>query len=373
MLFSKIVGLTSVKDSLRQSVKNNHIAHAQMFLGTEGSANMAMALAYATFVNCENKQEVDACGTCPSCVKMEKLIHPDVQFVMPSISIASGDKDKQRSERLTAWRPFLLSNPYASLIDWANHLDAENKQCIISVEESRSIVKNISLKAFEGEYKIVLLWLPEMMNQSAANSILKILEEPPAKTLFLLVSNDLEKNIATIISRTQIVTLPSFQINEVAETLINTFGIGEEVANQASQLEPSNVNEALKLCSGEESDINATFQNWMRLCYSRNLTDIVMLAEDFQKMSKTNQKGLLQFGINVTRNLLLYQSDAKQLLRLKDSERAFVEGFSKVITMDKLMAFSSSLNTAFFHLERNANPKVIFLDLSLNIATLLKA
>lgn len=373
MLFSNIVGLDAVKDSLIKSVKNKHIAHAQMFLGTEGSANMAMALAYATYVNCENKQEKDSCGSCPSCVKIDKLIHPDLQFVMPSYSLGSGDKDKQRAERLTSWRTFLLENPFSSLPDWANFTEAENKQCIISVDESRSIVKNISLKAFEGEYKIVLLWLPEMMNQSAANSILKILEEPPAKTLFLLVSNDLEKNIATIISRTQIVTLPTYQANEVIETLTSRFGIAEEIAQQAAQLEPNNVNEALKLCSGEESDINATFQNWMRLCFSRNLTEIVAMADDFQKMNKTTQKGLFQFGINVTRNLLLHQSDSKQLLRLKESERVFVEGFAKVITMDKLMAFSSSLNTAFFHLERNANPKIIFLDLSLNIATLLKA
>lgn len=373
MQFSQIVGLSQVKQSLAHSVKESHVAHAQMFLGTAGSANMAMALAYATFINCENKQEEDSCGVCPSCIKMQKHIHPDVQYVFPTYSLGSGDKEKQRAELVANWRSFLSQNPYSTLPDWANHIQAENKQCIISVDESRNIVKNISLKAFEGEYKMVFIWLPEMMNQSAANSILKILEEPPAKTLFLLISNDLESNLATIISRTQIVTIPTYQANEVAETLQQVFGISEEQANHASQLEQNNVNEALKLCYGEESDSNVLFQTWMRLCFTRNLTELVNLAEDFQKLSKTNQKGLLQFGINMTRNLLLYQSDSDQLLRLKESEKVFVTNFSKVITMDKMMAFSSSLNTAFFHLERNANPKITFLDLSLNLSSLLKA
>lgn len=372
MLFSDIVGLDSIKGNLTQSVRSGHVAHAQMFLGSDGSSNLAMALAYATYINCENRSETDSCGQCPSCVKMQKLIHPDLQFVFPFFSI-SGDKDKVRAEALSSWRELLTKNSYITLPDWANYVQAENKQCIISVTESRNILKNISLKAFEGEYKMVLIWLPEMMNQSAANSVLKILEEPPAKTLFLLVSNDLEKNIATIISRTQIVTIPSYQAEEVALTLEKRFEIPVEQAKQAAQLEQNNVSEALKLCSEEESDSDALFQTWMRLSYSLNITELVALADDFQKLSKTNQKGLLQFGINITRNLLLHQSDTTQLLRLQEKEKNFVEGFSKVITMDKLMAFSSSLNTALFHLERNANPKITFLDLSLNLASLFKS
>lgn len=373
MQFSQIVGLAHVKQSLIQSVTGSHVAHAQMFLGTAGSANMAMALAYATYINCENRNSHDSCGVCSSCVKMQKHIHPDVQYVFPTYSLGTGDKDKQRADIVANWRSFLSQNPYSSLPDWANHIQAENKQCIISVDESRNIVKNISLKAFEGEYKMVFIWLPEMMNQAAANSILKILEEPPEKTLFLLISNSLESNLATIISRTQIVTIPTYQANEVAETLQKVFEITEEQALHASQLEQNNVNEALKLCFGEESDSNQLFQTWMRLCFTRNLTELVTLSEDFQKLSKTNQKALLQFGINMTRNMLLFQSDSNQLLRLKESEKTFVVNFSKVITMDKMMAFSSSLNTAFFHLERNANPKITFLDLSLNLSSLLKA
>ena len=184
MQFSQIIGLSHVKQSLIQSVTGSHVAHAQMFLGTAGSANMAMALAYASYINCENRTDTDSCGVCSSCVKMQKHIHPDVQYVFPTYSLGSGDKDKQRAEIVASWRSFLSQNPYSSLPDWANHIQAENKQCIISVDESRNIVKNISLKAFEGEYKMVFIWLPEMMNQAAANSILKNFRRASRKNTF---------------------------------------------------------------------------------------------------------------------------------------------------------------------------------------------
>ena len=178
MQFSEIHGLHNIKDKLIQAVKKNHVAHAQMFAGLPGSANLSMALAFATYINCEDKLESGSCGKCSSCAKMDKMVHPDIHFVFPVYS-QSGDKEKIRNENVAKFRAFLSENPYGNLSDWAEFSKAENKQLNISVEESRRIIGNISMKAFEAEYKVVLIWLPELMNIAAANAILKALEEPP--------------------------------------------------------------------------------------------------------------------------------------------------------------------------------------------------
>ncbi len=371
MLFSNIIGLNESKEHLIKAINSGHVAHAQLFMGKEGTANLALALAYATYLNCENRQENDACGTCPSCRKMINGVHPDVHFTFPNYSVASKDKEKHAAEVKASWRTFLKENPYRNLSDWSNYIEAENKQCIISVDEGREIIKGITLKAFESEFKIVLIWLPELMNQSAANSILKVLEEPPEKTIFLLVTNDKDKNLTTILSRCQLVNIPRFSDEEIGGYLKNR-NVDEEMIQKAISLADGNLNLAIKLSEDLSDSSHELFRNWMRACFSRSLNDLVEMADTFQTFSKENQKALFQYGINIMRELLLFHSQTDSLKRLLDDEKKFVDGFAKVVTIDKVPLISDMLGEASYHVERNASPKITFMNLSLQLTQVLK-
>ena len=372
MLFSKIYGAGEVKKSLVKAIQNNHVAHAQLFYGLEGSPNLAMALAFATFINCENKSSTDSCGTCPSCQKMTKLIHPDVHFVYPAYKKASKEQDKHKSELAIRWRANVIENPYRNLSEWSHQIDAENKQCIISVDDAREIVKGVSLKAFEGEYKIIIIWLPELMNVSAANSILKVLEEPPQKTLFLLVTNDLNKNLTTILSRCQVVQVPKSEDEDTVQFLTDTFQISNEEAQRIALLCEGNLNQASKMAQDTGGAERDYFKNWMRMCYAVNYAALIKLADEFSKKSKEFQKGLMLEGINIMRSLLMYHVELNSLMRIPEDEKEFVQKFSKIVTEEKLDDISAMLDDAFYHLERNANAKITFFDLSLNLAKTLR-
>ena len=379
MRFADIVGLEEVKNSLISSVKNNHLAHAQLFFGPEGSGSLALALAFATYLNCTNRQmdldgHEDACGQCPSCQKMAKYIHPDVHFVFPvSATKNISGKEVVSSSYLAEWRSFLTKNPYGSISQWMLQYGGEDKQVNISKEESRHIVRNLSLKAFEGNYKIMLIWLPEYMHASAANGILKILEEPPAKTVFLLVSADVEKLLTTILSRTQIFKIRSFRDEEIIRFLTLKMGIAQEQAEQAARLASGSLNAAILNTQETKDDHHALYSQWMRYCYERNFSQLIQLSDEYHQLNKDAQKALLLYGLNILRETLVYPFTKEELIRLQGEERVFVERFSKVMSWDKIQLISEKLNEALYHLERNASPKIMFLDLSLQIAGTIKS
>jgi DNA polymerase-3 subunit delta' len=373
VLFSQIPGLEDTKRTLVNSVKNNHIAHAQLFLGKEGSANLALALAYATYINCEDKKEDDSCGECPSCYKFNKLIHPDLHFVFPISTTKEITKDPLSALFMKQWRSLVIENPYINISNWSEAIGAENKQLNISVDESRNILKTLSLKSFEAEYKILILWLPENMNASSANAILKILEEPPFKTVFLLVTNNSEKIITTILSRTQLINIRSFSDDEITKNLMLKFQIEEKRAHQLAYLADGDINEAFRLNTEVEEDNHQMFRDWMRSCYKRNnVIELVEWSETFQKTGKEGQKSLLQYGLNTLRETFICRHTANNLLRLQEEELKFVEGFSKVLDGPKIEEISIKINEAYYHLERNANAKITFLDLSLYISSIIK-
>lgn len=372
MQFSQIYGVNQIKEKLIKSVQNNHVAHAQMFVGLEGSAHLAMALAFATFLNCENKLDDDSCGQCPSCLKMKKLVHPDVHFVYPIFSLGSGDKEKVRNENLAKFREFTLDNPYADLTDWAHFVKAENKQLNISVDESRKIIGNVSMKAFEGEFKIVFIWKPELMNIASANAILKVLEEPPEKTLFFLVTGDLEKNLQTIRSRTQAVKIPIFSEEEIEATLTDKFGVSSNEAKKASILAEGNLNQALRFSKEVTDDNLPLFQNWLRYCYKLDFTGLINFSEDFQKLPKASQKGFFQFGMSMIRSVLIIHSGSEALLKINEEEKKFVTNLSTVLPLEKLEGIERAINTAFYHLERNASPKIESLNTAFEIIKIIR-
>jgi len=374
MLFSQIPGLDEIKKTLIQSVKNNHIHHAQLFMGTEGTGNLAIALAYATYINCENKLENDSCGQCPSCIKINKLAHPDFNFVFPVSTTKQITKDPMSNLFLKDWRSFVLENPYGNLNDWSNHIGAENKQLNISVEESRNIIKTLSLKAFEAEYKILFIWQPENLHVTAANALLKVLEEPTLKTVFLLVTNNSEKLLTTILSRTQKIKVRSFTEEEIKKGLMGIAQLDDKKANRLAYLADGSLNEAFRLNREVEEDHHSFFRDWMRICYKRsNVLELVEWCEGFQKMGREVQKSLLQYGLNMFRETLVYRFASAELVRLQEEDMKFVEGFSKVLSESKVEAIAKQLNDAYYHIERNANPKITFLDLSLFISSVFKS
>ncbi|WP_420150796.1 ATP-binding protein [Spirosoma sp.] len=371
MQFSEIIGQDDTRQLLLRAVQSNHLAHALLFDGPVGSANLALALALAQYVNCEDKLEDDACGRCASCIKTQKLIHPDLHMVFPVANLAKG---KTSEAYLADWRRFLLEQPYRTLPDWLETIDADNKQGNISAEEARNILQKLSLKAYEGAYKIMLIWLPELMNVSSANALLKVLEEPPAKTLFLLVTNQPDKLLITILSRTQRIAVKAFTDEEIATYLRQHLNLDETTARRYAYLADGNLAEALQLSNpnNQSTDQHTWFAEWMRTCYRQDLITLVKQADQFDGFSKEKQKGLIDYSIRMYRNLFLWQQGAGELVRLPDDEMAFVRNFVKVLTMQHIERIVADLNEAAYHLERNARAKMIMLDMSLTFSRLIR-
>lgn len=371
MKFAEIPGLEKEKQVLINSVKNSHIAHAQLFFGNSGGGTFALALSYAQYINCENKQENDSCGECPSCSKYQKLVHPDLHFIYPTVTISKGDitakaNDVRSDLLIPKWREFLINNPYSEYNDWMKLLDVENKQGAINVIESRSILKKLSLKAFEAEYKVVFIWLPELMNSQASNALLKVLEEPPEKTLFLLISLDTDKLLTTILSRTQKFQVRKFNTSEIEEFLKSKTDDINKI-NQAILLSDGSLNKSIKNLSNAENDLFDFFRDWMRLCFQKNIEGIVSMSDPFHKLGRESQKNVLDYGIKLFRNILLSVSNTSEIIHLPEAEKSFVKKFASVMDEDKLEILFKLLNDAHYNILRNANPKLTFTNLSVEI------
>lgn len=372
MLFKDIIGLEDTKQALIRAVNQNHVAHAQLFDGGVGGASLAMALAFATYVNCEDKQPEDACGNCSSCAKMSKLAHPDVHHIFP-LPRSPKEGEDLLAELTPQWREFIRQNPYRTLTEWLDFINATaNQQGILPIKEARSIINKLSLKSFEGEYKIVILWQPELLNIAAANALLKILEEPPVKTLFLFVTNKADKLLTTIISRTQRVKIKTFSDENIFEYLQKR-NVEEKRAKQIAYLSEGNLSKAFQLIEHPDDDRHAWFANWMRTAFKRDLVQLVKLADEFDSFTKEKQKGIFEYTLSLFRDLFLWQNGAEELLRLEEDELAFVKNFGKVVKPNALELLVHEISDAHYHLERNARAKILFLDLSLTAVRALRA
>ena len=368
MQFAEIPGLENIKKRLLQLVQENRIPHAQLFVGSEGSAALPIVIAFAQYLACENKSDKDSCGTCSSCIKFLKLIHPDLHFSMP-VNWEKPTDELHSQPFLEKWRNALLNNPYLGIDQWVDAIDIGNKQPFISNNEAIEIIKRLNFKAFESEYKFMIIWLPEKMRTEGANRILKTLEEPPDKTLIFLVSQHPEELLATILSRTQLFKVPAFTPKEAAQVLHKNTELPIERCTMAAEVAEGNLAQAIWLLeNSEESEQQlALFRNWMLFCYGFQVGDLLKLTDTFAKEGREWQKGFFAYALYLIRQTLL-MNHQPQLNRLTSSERTFLEKFSRFFHPGNYAVICGYISEASFHIERNGHSKIIFLDTSLQIS-----
>lgn len=374
MKFSDIPGQKEIIGKLIGSVSSERVSHAQLFTGPEGCGSLALALAYAQYVSCENRSQRDSCGTCKSCVKYGKLIHPDLHFVFPVI------KDKKTSEPVSdkyieQWRDFVKTSPYFSLNRWLDSIEVGNAQGLIFASEASEILKKLSLKAFESDFKVMIIWLPEKMHQATANKLLKLIEEPPEKTLFLLVSDEPDKVIQTILSRCQLIRVPAFRTEEVSSYLLERFRIHKAKADDISRVSNGNIIRAIELCENEDSSLLNLdrFKNLMRFAWKRDIISIISWSEEVAAIGREPQKSFLMFSLHLIReNLMLTLDQMKNRLVFMTGEEAeFSSKFHPFINQENIYSFADELNLAHAHIEANGNAKIVFLDLALKLTRLI--
>ena len=371
MLFSQIIGHEDIKKKLIQSVKENRIAHAQLFLGPEGTGKLALAIAYAQYINCTNKRENDSCGECPSCKKFNALAHPDLHFIFPSTTNKNVKKDPESDLFLTEWREYLTScDCYASLPNWYNALDIENKQGLINVRDASTIIRKLNLKSYEAEYKVVIIWMAERLNTEASNRLLKLVEEPPEKTLFILVSENQEELLMTIRSRTVLMKIPKLTYNDVSEALVKKFNCNAENAHNAAVLSNGNWILATNYVGNqdEEKIYFTFFQKWMRYCFKFNAPELIdFIANDIKSLGREKQKEFLAYGLNLFHNALFINNGLINNVLLPGDEKAFLKNFAPFISNNNIDLITELFEESIKQIERNGNAQLIFLDDSFKI------
>lgn len=369
MQFKEIIGQENLKKHLIQTVVENRVSHAQLFLSAEGSGALPLAIAYAQYINCQNKTTTDSCGECASCRKYERYIHPDLHFSYPFF--ASKDA-KIAVDVLEEWRSLLLEDAYFDLDIWRSKLNAENKQANIPIAECHDIIKKLSYKAFEAETKVLIMWLPEFLDKEG-NALLKIIEEPPANTLFILVAQNQDQILNTILSRTQIVKIPKLADSDIENYLIDQSQLSENQATEYSFLADGNLITAKALLQDTPNNNASHFAEWLRMGFGNKVPAMIDFTDDVAKWGRENQKNFLKYGINFLRECSLLLSGADDLVKLPHQTLEVAKKLSThVLNLAMVEALINELEQAHYHIERNANPKILFLDVSLQLVKIIK-
>ncbi|MEM9884322.1 MAG: hypothetical protein AAF849_00400 [Bacteroidota bacterium] len=366
MLFSQVLGQSSVVNDLLASINGGRYPHALMLLGNEGCGKLSLALALSQYLLCENPSPTDSCGRCAACLKASKFIHPDLHFSFPTIGT-----NVKSDQFLVQWRTMLQENPYASSYEWLQRIGAENKQGNINKEECLNIVRKLSLKTFESSRKVLLMWQPEYLGKEG-NRLLKLIEEPPENTFFILVAEQSELILNTILSRCQITKMLPLKDEEIAAALQQR-GIDTDKSMTLARLSNGNFNVALQLLEKNENDNATLFLEWMRKCYKGNMIELVQWVNRFAGIGRENQKFFLHYALHFMREYLFYSTTNDiQNVRLSEVEKTTATNFRKIIGFHQIEKMVGLLDQLIFHVERNANPKILFLDASLNMNRFLK-
>jgi DNA polymerase-3 subunit delta' len=372
MQFSEIVGQGAVKQRLLNSFHDGRLSHAQLFLGPEGCGSLALAIAYSQYINCHQKTAVDSCGTCSSCMKYKGLVHPDLHFVFPIIT-SPKFKEPVSDNYIAEWRKLnVQTNSQFNLNLWLECIDAENKQGSIQKNESTEINRKLNLKTYEADYKTMIIWMADKMNETCANKILKILEEPPPNTLFILISENTDAILATILSRTQIVKIPKIDKESMLGYISQHYGLTGEEALFVADNANGNILSAQSIVSMSE-EMGLFFESFttlMRKSYQRDFEGLIDWSKQVSTWGREKQKTYLEYCLAMIRNNFVMNQKATGILHMSKMESDFSNKFSVFITDSNIEEFSVLLSDAHFHIERNGSAKIIFLDMALKIAIL---
>ncbi len=373
MLFKEIIGQQEVKRRLLNLVGDDRTPHALMLLGPPGTGKLAMAVAMAQYLSCGDRRQDDSCGVCPSCVKFSKLVHPDLHFVVPVMITRKVAKDPVTDLFMEEWREAFLANPYLSETAWYEAIGAENKQGIINVKESGSIIRKLNFKPYESEFRMMIIWLPEKMNQPSANKLLKQLEEPPEKTLILMVSENTDLILPTILSRAQLLQVPPVEENHLREGLLGRPGTDPQLLEDAVRKANGNYNKALAALEKDEQELHyfELFTGLMRLCYSREIIKINDWVEGVAGLGRERQKQLLDYSLRLLRENFMLHMEQDALNFMSGKEADFSRKFSPFINAGNIHELAESFTLAGNHIQANGNPRIIFMDLSIKVIMLL--
>ncbi len=368
MYFRDIIGLHDVKRHLIESVQRGFIPHARIFYGPEGVGKLPLAIAYARYLNCAHRGADDACGGCPSCHKFDKLAHPDLHFVYPVV------KSKVSDEYLPEWREFLSENHYFTLSSWLSFIDAQNAQGLIYAKESDEIIRKLNLKVYEAPYKVMIVWLPEKMHESCANKLLKMVEEPPPHTVFLLVSEDREQVLQTIWSRCQPLQIGAIEMEEMVKAIERAFTIDHPQAVDCARIANGSFTRAYELIHSTEERAYQfdLFKEMMRASVSRNIKAIKVVAANLAGMGRDRQKNYLLYALRLFREYFMSNLNLPEIVYLNSEEQQFGARFAPFINEENIEAFVEEFSLAHRQIEQNGNARIIFLDLCLRVTVLLK-
>lgn len=370
MQFEDVIGHTELKSRLKEMIDAGRISHALMFTGNEGSGNLAMALAFGSYLLANNSQDFNAAMT-----KCEKLVHPDFHFCYPinKTKKISGSKIISK-DFISEWREAIRLNPYMASGEWLAHLGIANKQGLINVEQAREILKDLSLKPYESAYKIMLIWLPEKMNNATANKLLKILEEPPQKTVFLLVSQNPEQLMATIQSRVQMIHVKPIEQADLKKAITQKFSLNDEEAETISKISQGNYLEAQKLVGDNETRKfnQEMFVKWMRYLWQKEFLELMQWSETISKLGRERLMLFFRYGLHIFRESLIMNYAESSIQMTGGDEKAFITKFSPYVNELNAIDMIELFEEAEYHISRNANPRILLMDVSLKMMKLVR-
>lgn len=379
MQFSEILGQEHIKNHLTRSADMGRIPHAQLFVGPEGSGTLAMAIAYSQYILCSNKNGENT-GINQACnLKFQKISHPDLHFAYPTVTTDEVKKSPKSIDFITDWRQFIAQNPYGGLFDWYAVLGVQNKQGEIRVDDAQEILKSLSLKSYEGGYKIMIIWMADKLNIPASNKLLKLLEEPPENTVFILISENEEDLIQTIRSRCQILHFNGLSETIIAEALVLREQIEPNLATKIAHQAQGNYNIALQLLhsNDDEHPFEQWFVTWVRAAFQAKkdasaIQDLISWSEKIAGLGREAQKKFLQFCIEMFRQALMINYETPSLVYFEPKVEKFtLEKFAPFVNGNNINDIFKELSEAMYHIERNGNAKIVLTDLSIKLTRLI--
>lgn len=387
MLFRDIIGQRTLLERLISSALAGRIAHTQLFAGPEGDQKLPIALAYAQFLNCKNKLfakdghdlnglPADSCGKCPSCIKFEKLVHPDLHFFFPNNIGDLIKKDSQSSDYTTLWRDFCIQTRLEfTFNEWVEEMGIGSRQAIINIRDCHTIIERLSLKSYEADFRVVILWMAEKLSDTISSTLLKTLEEPTPQTLFLLISENTDQVTGTILSRAQLVQIPALTDEELSAGLHKFYGLDEPAAVELAKYSHGNICFALEELRGsEQKDVFDTlFAKWMRLCYKVDVCEMVSLSETLTALGREPLRNFLRRALENIRLCLLCNQGCSLTVKCTTEKQQFIKNFSPFITPQNALLYYNMINDAIYFIARNANISNLITDTSLQICRLLAA